>query len=237
MHRRNAPATDEPRDRGASTSPDRRPRRAALRADVRGRADRPSPKWLPPKWFYDARGSELFEQITRLPEYYPTRAEREILAARAGEIAALTGGAHAGRAGLRLVGEDPAAAGRAAPARHAARVRPAGRVRVSALREAAAAIAADYPGLAVHGVVGDFTEHLDQLPGRRPRLVAFLGGTIGNLVPAERAEFFRPMRAALEPRRLAAARHRPGEGPGACWCRRTTTPPGSPPSSTATCCG
>lgn len=63
---------------------------AALRADVQHGLTA-NPKWLPPKWFYDARGSELFEQITELPEYYPTRAEREILAARSGEIAAASG--------------------------------------------------------------------------------------------------------------------------------------------------
>jgi L-histidine N-alpha-methyltransferase len=70
-------------------------------------------------------------------------------------------------------------------------------VSATALRESAAAIAADYPGLAVHGVVGDFTEHLDLVPGDRPRLVAFLGGTIGNLVPGERAKFLSALRSVL----------------------------------------
>jgi L-histidine N-alpha-methyltransferase len=69
----------------------------------------------------------------------------------------------------------------------------------SALREAAAAINTDYPSLTVHGVVGDFTEHLDKLPGEAPRVVAFLGGTIGNLLPDERADFFRSVRDVLEP--------------------------------------
>ncbi len=86
---------------------------AALRADVRAGLSR-TPKTLPPKWFYDARGSDLFTEITRLPEYYPTRAEREILAREAAEIAAASRRGDGRRAGLGLVREDPAAARRAA---------------------------------------------------------------------------------------------------------------------------
>ncbi|MFC8849098.1 MULTISPECIES: L-histidine N(alpha)-methyltransferase [unclassified Micromonospora] len=169
----------------------------SLRDDVRkGLTARP--KWLPPKWFYDARGSELFEEITRLPEYYPTRAERSVLAQRAGEIAALTGAktlielgsgssektrllldAFARRGGLgTFVPLD---------------------VSVSALRQSTEQIATDYPGLRVRGIVGDFTRHLDRLPTGGRRLVIFLGGTIGNLLPAERAGFLAAMRASLEP--------------------------------------
>jgi len=169
----------------------------ALRTDARAglTAD---PKWLAPKWFYDARGSELFEEITRLPEYYPTRAEREILQARSGEIAQLTG-AHtlvelgsgsSEKTRLLLNGlRDHGTLSTFVPLD----------VSESALREAAAAINADYPGLTVHGVVGDFTAHLDKLPGEAPRVVAFLGGTIGNLLPAERADFFQSVREVLEP--------------------------------------
>jgi len=124
-------------------------------------------KWLPAKWFYDARGSELFDRITALPEYYPTRAEREILVRESQAIAAATdartlvelgaGSSEKTRAlldGLRrhgtvreFVPQD---------------------VSASALTAAAEAIAADYPGLDVHGVVGDFTENLGVLPGTRP---------------------------------------------------------------------
>ena len=157
-----------------------------------------TPKWLPPKWFYDARGSDLFEEITRLPEYYPTRAERSILGAHAQDIARRTG-AHtlvelgsgssektrllldALRAGGTLCEYVPLD------------------VSESALREAVAAVHHDYPMLAVHGVVGDFTQHLDRIPGQSPRMVAFLGGTIGNLFPGERATFLRELRATLEP--------------------------------------
>ncbi|WP_329480639.1 L-histidine N(alpha)-methyltransferase [Kribbella sp. NBC_01484] len=169
----------------------------ALRDDVRAglTAD---PKWLPPKWFYDARGSELFEEITRLPEYYPTRAEREILQARSGEIAAITkahtlvelGSGSSEKTRLLLDGlRDRGTLTTFVPLD----------VSESALREAADAINADYPALDVHGVVGDFTAHLDKLPGDPPRIVAFLGGTIGNLLPAERETFYTSIREVLEP--------------------------------------
>lgn len=154
-----------------------------------------TPKSLPPKWFYDARGSELFERITELPEYYPTRAERRILTDRSAEIAACT------RArGLVELGSGSSEKTRLLlDALRETGLRQFVPVDVSptALRESAAAIAADYPGLDVHGVVGDFTEHLDLVPGERPRLVAFLGGTIGNLVPSERAKFLSSLRSVL----------------------------------------
>jgi L-histidine N-alpha-methyltransferase len=169
----------------------------ALRADVRAglTAD---PKWVSPKWFYDAVGSELFEDITRLPEYYPTRAEREVLADRAGEIAATTG-AHS----LVELGSGSSEKTRlllSALREHGTLQEFVPQdVSVSALTEAAHAIMADYPGLRVHGVVGDFTQHLALLPGESPRLVAFLGGTIGNLIPEEREKFLRTVRDVLEP--------------------------------------
>ncbi|HEX3787827.1 MAG TPA: L-histidine N(alpha)-methyltransferase [Pseudonocardiaceae bacterium] len=168
----------------------------ALRADVLAGL-LATPKTLPPKWFYDARGSELFERITELPEYYPTRAEREILTARSAEVAAATGAITLVELGsgssekTRLL-LDALRAGGTLREFVPLDVSPA------ALRESAAAIAADYPGLAVHGVVGDFTEHLELLPGAGPRLVAFLGGTIGNLVPAERAKFLAGVRSVLD---------------------------------------
>ena len=184
----------------------------ALREDARAglTAD---PKWLPPKWFYDARGSELFEEITRLPEYYPTRAEREILQARAGEIAAITkahtlvelGSGSSEKTRLLLDGlRDRGTLTTFVPLD----------VSESALREAADAINADYPALDVHGVVGDFTAHLDKLPGDPPRIVAFLGGTIGNLLPGRARDLLRVDPRRPRARRVAAARHRPGEGSG-----------------------
>jgi L-histidine N-alpha-methyltransferase len=168
----------------------------ALRADAEAglTAD---PKWLPPKWFYDARGSELFEEITRLPEYYPTRAEREILGDRADELAKRTH-AHS----LVELGSGSSEKTRLlleSLRRHGTlhEFVPLD-VSESALREAVAAIVADYPGLRVHGVVGDFTAHLEALPGESPRLVAFLGGTIGNLLPAERRSFLAEVRGVLD---------------------------------------
>ncbi|MER7334431.1 MULTISPECIES: L-histidine N(alpha)-methyltransferase [unclassified Micromonospora] len=168
----------------------------SLREDVRAGLTA-EPKWLPPKWFYDARGSELFEEITRLPEYYPTRAERAVLAERAGAIAELTG--------AKTLIELGSGSSEKTRLLLDAFTRRGGLgtfvpldVSVSALRQSTAEIAADYPGLRVRGIVGDFTRHLDRLPTGGRRLVLFLGGTIGNLLPAERARFLAAMRDALE---------------------------------------
>jgi dimethylhistidine N-methyltransferase/ergothioneine biosynthesis protein EgtC len=157
-----------------------------------------TPKTLPPKWFYDAEGSELFEEITRLPEYYPTRAEREILAEHAMDIARATG-AHT----LVELGSGSSEKTRLLldGLRHNETLRQIVALDVSetALRDATQALHAEYPSAVVHGVVGDFTEHLGLLPGEPPRLVAFLGGTIGNLLPDERAKFLRALRDVLLP--------------------------------------
>jgi L-histidine Nalpha-methyltransferase len=169
----------------------------ALRRDVRQGLSA-QPKWLPPKWFYDARGSELFEDITRLAEYYPTRAEAAALRDAVGEIAQLTKAATVVELGAgssektRLLLDALTAAG-------SLRGFVPQDVSASALRDTAATIAADYPDLHVHGVVSDFTEHLDRLPGESPRLVAFLGGTIGNFLPEERAAFLGSVSGVLEP--------------------------------------
>ncbi|MFE7524196.1 L-histidine N(alpha)-methyltransferase [Kitasatospora sp. NPDC057542] len=169
----------------------------ALRHDVQHGLTA-QPKWLPPKWFYDARGSELFEEITRLPEYYPTRAERAILTDRAGEIAAATGARTLVELGsgssekTRLLLDALRALGTLeayVPVD----------VSESALTAAGVALAAEYPGLAVRGVLADFTARLGLPPEGGPRLVAFLGGTLGNLLPPERAAFLRGLRAALDP--------------------------------------
>ncbi|MFY1670952.1 L-histidine N(alpha)-methyltransferase [Plantactinospora sp. WMMB334] len=168
----------------------------ALREDVRTGLTA-VPRWLPPKWFYDARGSELFEEITRLPEYYPTRAERAVLAARAGEIARI-----ADAKTLIELGSGSSEKTRllldALTTRGDLGTFVPLDVSVSALRQSTADIAAAYPGLRVRGIVGDFTRHLDRLPTGGRRLVAFLGGTIGNLLPAERATFLAALRSALE---------------------------------------
>ncbi|MFN2495382.1 MAG: L-histidine N(alpha)-methyltransferase [Pseudonocardiaceae bacterium] len=175
---------------------------AALHHDVRVGLSA-DPKWLPPKWFYDARGSELFEQITMLPEYYPTRTERELLRDSAGEIAGQAAADTLVELGsgsaekTRLLLDALTATG------SLQRFVPLD-VSESALRGAATAVAQEYPRLKVHGVVGDFTRHLEFLSLGRVgrRLVAFLGGTIGNLLPAERAGFFTALHTVLEPGEL-----------------------------------
>jgi L-histidine N-alpha-methyltransferase len=167
---------------------------AALRADVLHGLTH-NPKTLPPKWFYDAHGSELFDRITELPEYYPTRAEREILIARAPEIAATTGA----RTLVEL------GSGSSEKTRHLLDALPGLHTYVpvdvseSALTQAGQALIAENPELGVHALIADFTGGL-ALPGTPgPRLVAFLGGTIGNLLPAERATFLASVRALLSP--------------------------------------
>ncbi|MFI6335785.1 L-histidine N(alpha)-methyltransferase [Streptomyces sp. NPDC050535] len=167
---------------------------AALRADVLHGLTH-TPKTLPPKWFYDAHGSELFEQITELPEYYPTRAEREILIARAAEIAGATGA----RTLVEL------GSGSSEKTRHLLDALPGLHTYVpvdvseSALTQAGHALIAEHPDLSVHALIADFTGGL-ALPGTPgPRLVAFLGGTIGNLLPAERATFLSSVRPLLSP--------------------------------------
>lgn len=167
---------------------------AALRADVLAGLTG-TPKTLPPKWFYDARGSELFDEITTLPEYYPTRAEREILLARSAEIAAATGA----RTLVEL------GSGSSDKTRHLLdeltdlAVYVPVDVSASALEQAGAALLAERPALEVHALIADFTGPvaLPDTPG--PRLVAFLGGTLGNLLPGERAVFLASVRSLMSP--------------------------------------
>jgi L-histidine N-alpha-methyltransferase len=157
-----------------------------------------SPKELPPRWFYDERGSQLFEEITRLPEYYLTRRERELLARHSAEVAALTeadtlvelGSGTSEKTRLLLdTFRDEGRLRRFVPFD----------VSEPTLRAASEAVAAAYPGLEVRAVVGDFQRHLELLPRGGRRVVAFLGSTIGNLLPAERAAFLRRLAATLDP--------------------------------------
>jgi L-histidine N-alpha-methyltransferase len=170
---------------------------AALRADARAglTAD---PKELPPKYFYDARGSQLFEKITELPEYYPTRTERALLEESVAAIAEASGADTVVELGsgsstkTRLLLDAFRAAGtlrRYVPQD----------VSEAALRGALDALASEYPDLVLHGVVGDFTKDLTALPTGGRRMIAFLGGTIGNLRPDERAAFLAHLRSVLEP--------------------------------------
>ncbi|MGY1689050.1 L-histidine N(alpha)-methyltransferase [Geodermatophilus sp. SYSU D01105] len=169
----------------------------ALRADALAGLTA-TPKSLPPRWFYDARGSELFDEITRLPEYYPTRAERAILTARSGEVATASGAEV-----LVELGSGTSEKTRLL----LTALRQAGTLRrfvpcdvdPSVLRAAGAAIETEFPGVEVEAVVGDFTRHLTELPRSGRRLVAFLGSTIGNLEPGPRAEFLAELAGTLTP--------------------------------------
>lgn len=170
---------------------------AALREEARAGLTA-TPKVLAPKWFYDENGSALFEAITRLPEYYLTRAEAAILAERSPAIARLSGADTLVELGsgtsekTRLLLDAMQAAGtlrRFVPLD----------VSEATLRAAGSALDAEYPGLDVHGVVADFEQHLGALPAGGRRLVAFLGSTIGNLEPPERAKFLSTLAAVLAP--------------------------------------
>ncbi|WP_328877704.1 L-histidine N(alpha)-methyltransferase [Streptomyces sp. NBC_00299] len=167
---------------------------AALRADVlKGLTS--TPKTLPPKWFYDAQGSELFEKITELPEYYPTRAEREILVDRAGEIAAATGA----RTLVELGSGSSEKTRYLIDALTGLHTYVPVDVSESALTLAGHALIEERPELDVHALIADFTGGLALPDTPGPRLVAFLGGTIGNLLPAERAAFLGSARSLLSP--------------------------------------
>jgi len=177
---------------------------SSLRADARAGLTS-TPKSLPPKWFYDAEGSALFDKITELPEYYPTRAERAILRSRAVSIASLSGARTLVELGsgssekTRLLLDALRDAG-------TLRTYVAVDVSEAALLVAGQALLEDYPGLTVDAVVSDFTVLSDfegqlGLPAasEEPRLVAFLGSTIGNLLPSERRGFLSRIRSALRP--------------------------------------
>ncbi|MGH8929412.1 MAG: L-histidine N(alpha)-methyltransferase [Egibacteraceae bacterium] len=154
-------------------------------------------KTLPPKYFYDARGSQLFEDITRLPEYYQTRTETAILSSIADTLVAAVGPAEIVELGsgasrkTRLLLEAMHRAGTGD--RYVAL-----EVSEDALLDAARALTRDYPWLNVHGVVGDFDHHLGSLPRGGRRLVAFLGSTIGNLHHDEHVTFVRDVAALLD---------------------------------------
>lgn len=156
------------------------------------------PRELPAVWLYDERGSRLFDEITRLPEYYLTRAEREILVRRAAEIATLTEARTLVELGsgtsekTRLLLDALEAAGtleQFVPLD----------VSEEVLRASAEAIAARYRNVGVHALVADFERHLTALPEGSSRLIAFLGSTIGNLDPARRSRLLRTVAAALAP--------------------------------------
>ncbi|WP_283611310.1 L-histidine N(alpha)-methyltransferase [Mycolicibacterium poriferae] len=170
---------------------------AALRRDVRDGLTR-QPKTLPPKWFYDAVGSDLFDQITRLPEYYPTRAEAQILAARAGEIATASGADTLVELGSGTSEKTRALLDALREQGSLRRFIPFD-VDPSVLQLAGPAIQQEYPGVEINAVCGDFEEHLGKIPAVGRRLVAFLGSTLGNLTPGPRAEFLASVSEMMQP--------------------------------------
>ncbi len=156
------------------------------------------PRSLPPKWLYDDRGSELFDEITRLPEYYPTERERSILLANADEIVALSEATTLVELGSGTSDKTRTLLDAFTRADRLERFVPVD-VSEATLREAASAISVQYPGVQVEAMVGDFTLHLGHLPRGGRRLVAFLGGTIGNLYVEERGAFLGALADTLEP--------------------------------------
>lgn len=170
--------------------------RRALEADVTaGLAARP--RTLPPRWFYDARGSDLFDRITRLPEYYPTRCERAVLEARSADIAAISGADTLVELGSGTSEKTRLLLSALSSAGSLRRFVPFD-VDGSVLGTAAEAVAQEYGQVDVHAVVGDFEQHLGRLPRGGRRLVAFLGGTVGNLLPGPRAAFLLELAGTLQ---------------------------------------
>jgi L-histidine Nalpha-methyltransferase len=157
-----------------------------------------TPKWLPPKWFYDAEGSALFEKITELPEYYPTRTEAQILRARSAEVASASdadtlvelGSGTSEKTRMLLDAlRDRGSLHRFVPFD----------VDASILSTTATAIQHEYPNIEINAVCGDFEEHLTEIPTGGRRLFVFLGSTIGNLTPGPRAEFLATLSAVMRP--------------------------------------
>lgn len=167
----------------------------ALRRDVLDGLTR-SPKSLPPKWFYDPHGSDLFDEITRLPEYYPTRAEAEILRARSGEVASATGADTLVELGSGTSEKTRMLLDALRDGGLLRRFVPFD-VDASMLEAAGNAIQREYPGIEITAVCGDFEEHLSEIRGGGRRLFVFLGSTIGNLTPEPRARFLAWLAAVL----------------------------------------
>jgi L-histidine N-alpha-methyltransferase len=171
--------------------------RSSLVNDVR-RGLGGNPRTLSPKWLYDDVGSELFDEITRLPEYYPFGAERSILERHAAEIASASGATTLVELGSGTSEKTRLLLDAFTKTRQLTRFAPVD-VSEATLRDAADAIAKRYPDVAVEAVVGDFTLHLAHLPRGGRRMVAFLGGTIGNFYLEERRAFLGALADVLEP--------------------------------------
>lgn len=170
--------------------------RAALAEDVRAGLST-VPRSIPSKWLYDAHGSALFEEITRTPEYYLTRTETAILEEHADDMVA-------GVAPAQVVEIGSGSSRKTRLLLEALHRHGTGNVYVpfdvsdTAVEEAQRALLADYPWLRVHAVVGDFHEHLDEVPRQGRRLVACLGSTVGNFPPDGQVALLRDMAGMLD---------------------------------------
>jgi L-histidine N-alpha-methyltransferase len=169
-----------------------------MAADVRAGLTRPF-KELSPRYFYDERGSQLFEEITQLGEYYPTRCEREILEGKSAEIC------EAANHPVSLIELGSGSATKTRVLLDA--MREAGCLQTfcpvdiseEITRETAERVAAEYDGISVRGQVCDFELDLERIPVGGPRVIALLGGTIGNFAPQQRAGFLRRVANLLDP--------------------------------------
>lgn len=169
----------------------------ALRRDVLHGLQQ-SPKTLPPKWFYDATGSDLFDQITRLPEYYPTRTEASILRDRAADIVAASGADTLVELGSGTSEKTRLLLDAMRDSGSLRRFIPFD-VDPSVLQDAANSLHAEYPDMEIEVVCGDFENDLGTVPKLGRRLVVFLGSTIGNLTPGPRAEFLAALADSMQP--------------------------------------
>ena len=226
------------RRRAADQITDRRPPPrggplSGMAADVREGLSCPF-KELSPRYFYDERGSELFERIIELPEYYPTRGERAILDARSAEIVAAGEAGDADRARLRLGGEDPRPARRDARRRLLETYVPVD-ISEEITRCAAESSSSEYDGSGSTAWSATTSPTSSASRARRARVIAFLGGTIGNFRPGAATPASWPDRHPYVPGRPLPARHRPGQGPRRARSRLRRLRRGSPPSSTRTC--
>ena len=169
---------------------------ASLARDVR-QGLQAKEKWLPPVWFYDDRGSELFDEITRLPEYYLTRAERRLLESFAQDIAARSGAEVLVELGAGTCDKSRILLDALSKEGTLEKYVPLD-VSDNTLLAAATSLSEDYPDLAVHAVVGDFSLHVDRMPAEGRRLIVFLGSTIGNLGPDQRKRFLFDLDCTME---------------------------------------
>jgi len=170
--------------------------RATLEAEIR-QALLATPRSIPAKWLYDERGSQLFDEITRLDEYYPFRAEREILRDHSAAITAASKADTLVELGSGTSEKSRVLLDAMQANGQLSRYVPFD-VSEEMLRLAAASIAEEYPGIEIHGVVGDFDRHIPLTPVKGCGMIAFLGSTIGNLEPPQRRRFIADVATALD---------------------------------------